>query len=128
MNSPSAIRCKPWVPLRYLPAYRLNDACESFTRIVCRDDPPEFVEGILYGRDRSVIITGDFVECPDNAKVRPVVQTLVPQNLFFPFIYNAWSAPSGSRALPGVSSTLIAGAAMSFSSVSVIGNALRLAR
>ena len=50
----------------------MNDACESFTRIVCRDDPPEFVEGILYGRDRAVIITGDFVDGPEDAKVNAI--------------------------------------------------------
>jgi delta24-sterol reductase len=72
------IRCKPWVHVRYLPVYRLNDVCESFTRIVCRDDSPEFVEGIVYGRDRGVIITGDFADGPEDAKVNAIGRWFKP--------------------------------------------------
>ncbi|HEV2046861.1 MAG TPA: heavy metal translocating P-type ATPase, partial [Chthoniobacterales bacterium] len=54
----------------------------------------------------------------------------IRQNLFFAFIYNALGIPVAAGALYpffGVLlSPMIAGAAMSFSSVSVIGNALRL--
>ncbi len=54
----------------------------------------------------------------------------IRQNLFFAFIYNALGIPIAAGLLYpffGVLlSPIIAGAAMSFSSVSVIGNALRL--
>ena len=54
----------------------------------------------------------------------------IRQNLFFAFIYNALGVPIAAGALYpffGVLlSPIIASAAMSFSSVSVIGNALRL--
>jgi cation transport ATPase len=54
------------------------------------------------------------------------------QNLFFAFIYNAPGIPAAAGALYLFSGTLlspiIAGAAMSFSPVSVIANALRLRR
>ncbi|ODU23910.1 MAG: copper-translocating P-type ATPase [Verrucomicrobia bacterium SCN 57-15] len=56
----------------------------------------------------------------------------IRQNLFFAFIYNALGIPIAAGLLYpffGVLlSPIIAGAAMSFSSVSVIGNALRLRR
>ena len=56
----------------------------------------------------------------------------IRQNLFFAFVYNALGrADRGGRALSGVRlllSPMIAAAAMSLSSVSVIGNALRLRR
>jgi P-type Cu+ transporter len=54
----------------------------------------------------------------------------IKQNLFFAFVYNALGVPLAAGALyPFVGlllSPMIAAAAMSFSSVSVIGNALRL--
>jgi Cu+-exporting ATPase len=56
----------------------------------------------------------------------------IRQNLFFAFIYNLLGVPIAAGILYpffGVLlSPIIAGAAMSFSSVSVIGNALRINR
>ncbi|HVE82741.1 MAG TPA: copper-translocating P-type ATPase, partial [Myxococcales bacterium] len=56
----------------------------------------------------------------------------IRQNLFFAFVYNALGIPLAAGALYPVFglllSPMIASAAMSFSSVSVIGNALRLRR
>ncbi|RWK95516.1 hypothetical protein, partial [Mesorhizobium sp.] len=54
----------------------------------------------------------------------------IKQNLFFAFVYNALGVPVAAGILYPVFGTLlspmIAAAAMSLSSVSVIGNALRL--
>jgi Cu+-exporting ATPase len=56
----------------------------------------------------------------------------IRQNLFFAFVYNALGVPVAAGVLYPVSgdllSPVIAAAAMSLSSVSVIGNALRLRR
>ena len=56
----------------------------------------------------------------------------IRQNLFFAFVYNALGVPVAAGALyPSLGlllSPMIASAAMSLSSVSVIGNALRLRR
>ena len=56
----------------------------------------------------------------------------IRQNLFFAFIYNAAGVPIAAGVLyPAFGvllSPIIAAAAMSFSSVSVVGNALRLKR
>jgi Cu+-exporting ATPase len=62
--------------------------------------------------------------------VSRAVMRNIRQNLFFAFIYNALGVPIAAGVLYpffGVLlSPMIAGAAMSFSSVSVIANALRL--
>jgi Cu+-exporting ATPase len=54
----------------------------------------------------------------------------IRQNLFFAFVYNALGVPIAAGVLyPFVGlllSPMVASAAMTFSSVSVIGNALRL--
>jgi Cu+-exporting ATPase len=54
----------------------------------------------------------------------------IRQNLFFAFIYNALGIPIAAGALypffGWLLSPMIGGAAMSLSSVSIIGNALRL--
>jgi Cu+-exporting ATPase len=54
----------------------------------------------------------------------------IKQNLFFAFVYNALGVPLAAGVLyPAFGillSPIIAAAAMSFSSVSVVGNALRL--
>ena len=56
----------------------------------------------------------------------------IRQNLFFAFVYNALGVPIAAGVLYPVFglllSPMIASAAMSFSSVSVIANALRLRR
>jgi P-type Cu+ transporter len=60
---------------------------------------------------------------------RPTMRN-IRQNLFFAFIYNALGVPIAAGVLYPFTGLLlnpmIASAAMSFSSVSVIGNALRL--
>jgi len=76
------------------------------------------------------LVKGDLMGIVRAIHVSRAVMRNIRQNLFFAFIYNALGVPIAAGALyPFIGlllSPMIAGAAMSFSSVSVIVNALRL--
>ncbi len=77
-----------------------------------------------------VLIKGDLRGIAKARKLSRATMRNIRQNLFFAFIYNALGVPIAAGILyPFLGillSPIIASAAMSFSSVSVIGNALRL--
>jgi Cu+-exporting ATPase len=76
------------------------------------------------------LVKGDLIGIVKAMHVSRAVMRNIRQNLFFAFIYNALGVPIAAGALYPLFgillSPMIAGAAMSFSSVSVIANALRL--
>src|SRR5437660_359516 len=76
------------------------------------------------------LVKGDLLGIVKTMHVSRAVMRNIRQNLFFAFIYNALGVPIAAGVLyPFLGlllSPMIAGAAMSFSSVSVIANALRL--
>ena len=76
------------------------------------------------------LVKGDLMGIVKAIHVSRAVMRNLRQNLFFAFIYNALGVPIAAGVLYPffglLLSPMIAGAAMSFSSVSVIGNALRL--
>jgi Cu+-exporting ATPase len=76
------------------------------------------------------LVKGDLMGIVKAVQISRAVMRNIRQNLFFAFVYNALGVPIAAGALYpffGVLlSPMIAGAAMSFSSVSVIANALRL--
>ena len=78
------------------------------------------------------ILNGDLEAIVRAHSIARATMTNVRQNLFFAFFYNAISVPVAAGALfPAFGvllSPMVAAAAMSLSSVSVIGNALRLRR
>ena len=66
------IPCKPYVHLTYHPAHSLDEACRLFEQEACRENPPEFVEGIMYSRERGMILTGDFADRPEKGRVNEI--------------------------------------------------------
>jgi Cu+-exporting ATPase len=76
------------------------------------------------------LLKGDLRGIVRARKLSRATMSNIRQNLFFAFVYNALGIPIAAGALYPVFglllSPMIASAAMSFSSVSVIGNALRL--
>ena len=78
------------------------------------------------------LVKGDLMGIAKAIRLSRAVMRNIRQNLFFAFIYNAFGVPIAAGVLYPffgiLLSPMIAGAGMSFSSVSVIGNALRLRR
>jgi Cu+-exporting ATPase len=78
------------------------------------------------------LVQGDLTGILRAVRLSRATMRNIRQNLFFAFVYNAVGIPIAAGALyPFVGlllSPMIASAAMTFSSVSVIGNALRLRR
>ncbi len=78
------------------------------------------------------LVKGDLMGLAKARRLSRATMRNIRQNLFFAFIYNALGVPVAAGLLyPAFGlllSPMIAAAAMSFSSVSVIGNALRLRR
>jgi P-type Cu+ transporter len=76
------------------------------------------------------LVKGDLMGIVKAMHLSRAVMRNIRQNLFFAFIYNAVGVPIAAGALYPLFgillSPMIAGAAMSFSSISVIANALRL--
>jgi Cu+-exporting ATPase len=76
------------------------------------------------------VLKGDLRGIVRARKLSRATMRNIRQNLFFAFVYNAVGVPIAAGVLYPVFglllSPMIASAAMSFSSVSVIGNALRL--
>ncbi len=78
------------------------------------------------------LVKGDLSGVAKSIRASKAVMRNIRQNLFFAFVYNALGIPIAAGVLYPITGTLlnpmIAGAAMSFSSVSVIANALRLGK
>ncbi|MEP6995182.1 MAG: heavy metal translocating P-type ATPase [Acidobacteriota bacterium] len=78
------------------------------------------------------LLRGDLIGIVRARALSRATMRNIKQNLFFAFIYNVVGIPIAAGALYPIFglllSPMIAAAAMSFSSVSVIGNSLRLAR
>jgi Cu+-exporting ATPase len=78
------------------------------------------------------LVRGDLGGIVRARKLSRATMANIKQNLFFAFVYNAAGVPIAAGVLYPVFglllSPMIAAAAMSFSSVSVITNALRLRR
>ena len=78
------------------------------------------------------LLKGNLMGIAKAYKLSPATMRTIRQNLFFTFVYNAIGVPIAAGVLyPAFGlllSPMIAAAAMSLSSVSVIGNALRLRR
>ena len=85
---------------------------------------------VAIGSAAITLVKGDLLAIAKSIRLSRAVMRNIRQNLFFAFVYNAVGVPIAAGVLYPffgiLLSPMIAGAAMSFSSVSVILNALRL--
>lgn len=81
---------------------------------------------------KMTIISSDLTKIPEALKLSRLTVRTIRQNLFWAFIYNVIGVPIAAGVLYPINGFLlnpmIAGAAMAFSSVSVVTNSLRLKR
>lgn len=81
---------------------------------------------------KMTIISSDLTKIPEALKLSRLTVRTIRQNLFWAFIYNLIGIPIAAGVLYPINGFLlnpmIAGAAMAFSSVSVVSNSLRLKR
>jgi delta24-sterol reductase len=63
------IPARRYVHLTYRPVRSLAEACALFEQETCRPDAADFVEGILYGPDAGVIISGVYADAAEPGKV-----------------------------------------------------------
>ncbi len=87
---------------------------------------------VAIGAAQLTILKGDIQKVVDAIKISKFTMRTVKQNLFWAFIYNIIGIPLAAGVLYpffGIQlNPVFAGAAMAFSSVSVVGNSLRLKR
>ena len=72
-----------------------------------------------------VIMSGSLLDVPKAIALSKAIMNKIRQNLFWAFIYNTIGVPLAAF---GLLSPIVAGAAMAFSSVSVVTNSLLLKR
>lgn len=66
------IPCKPYVRVTYEPVTGLDAICARFTELATSVNPPEFLDAILFARDRGVLVHGDFADLPEGAPVNHI--------------------------------------------------------
>ena len=70
-----------------------------------------------------IIIKSDLIRIVEAIKISQKTFSVIKQNLFWAFFYNVLAIP---LAISGLVNPMVAAIAMSFSSISVIGNSLRI--
>jgi delta24-sterol reductase len=68
----AVIPAKPYVRLTYRPVHGMREAAEQFTKLACAEQPPEFLEALMYSKDVGVLIFGDFADLPAGEQANPI--------------------------------------------------------
>lgn len=66
------IPSRRFVRLDYTPVYSLEQMIETFEREVERSDSANFVECLVYSREKAVVMTGNLVDCCEPGKLNEI--------------------------------------------------------
>merc|ERR1711997_164688 len=66
------IPSRRFVKLDYIPVYSLEQMVETFEREVERSDASNFVECLVYSREKAVVMTGNLVDCCEPGKLNEI--------------------------------------------------------
>jgi delta24-sterol reductase len=58
------VPCKPYVKITYHPVRSLEEASAKFSALVCDERPSEFVDGLMFSRERGVLMEANFADLP----------------------------------------------------------------
>jgi len=72
------IPSRRFVRLDYIPVYSLEQMVETFEREVERSDSANFVECLVYSREKAVVMTGNLVDCCEPGKLNEIGQWYKP--------------------------------------------------
>ncbi len=67
------VPAKNFMRLTYLPYHSMKDFCRKFGEMAEADNPPSFLEGLVFSGGKGVIMTGEFDDAPRNGElVNPI--------------------------------------------------------
>merc|ERR1719334_1761416 len=66
------IPSRRFVKLDYIPVYSLEQMVETFGREVERSDSSNFVECLVYSKEKAVVMTGNLVDCCEPGKLNEI--------------------------------------------------------
>lgn len=66
------IPSRRFVRVDYIPVYSLEQMVETFEREVERSDGCNFVECLIYSREKAVVMTGNMVDCAEPGKLNEI--------------------------------------------------------
>jgi len=66
------IPARRFVRLDYTPVYSLEQMIETFERELERSDSADFIECLVYSREKAVVITGHLVDCCEPGKLNEI--------------------------------------------------------
>lgn len=72
------IPCKKYVKLEYIPLYSEDDVISTFATESQKGNPSDFVEGLMYSKNKGVVMLGKMVN-----KIDPNKVFLISNYLFF---------------------------------------------